>query len=80
MSIIAEHMINNGTDVRNKVKKKLKKSTAKYKAAANKHRRFKSFKVGDKVMVHLRKERFHVGEYNKLEQQKIGSFSCLAKD
>ncbi|KAJ8752708.1 hypothetical protein K2173_007018 [Erythroxylum novogranatense] len=32
-------------------------SNEKYKIAADKHRRFQSFKVGDQVMVYLRKER-----------------------
>ena len=57
MSVIANHLIDKVIDVHGEVKNKLEESTAKYKAIADKHRRFKSYKVGDYVMVHLRKER-----------------------
>ena len=36
------------------VKQKIKKSNAKYKATADKHRRQQVFAVGDQVMVFLR--------------------------
>lgn len=35
---------------------KLQESNARYKEAANRHRRKKTFDVGDLVMVHIRKE------------------------
>ena len=37
------------------VKNKLEKANAKYKMKADKHRRFKSFDVGDEVMVFISK-------------------------
>lgn len=79
MNIIAYYLIDTMIDILGKVKKKLEESTVKYKAIADKHRRFKSYNVGDYVMVHLRKERLSAGEYSKLKQKKIGHFRILQK-
>ncbi|KAF2302225.1 hypothetical protein GH714_033789 [Hevea brasiliensis] len=48
---LAEQVQSNEDDV----KKRLEKANTKYKDAADKHRRFKVFEVGDKVMVFVRK-------------------------
>ncbi|KAH7543947.1 hypothetical protein JRO89_XS15G0069400 [Xanthoceras sorbifolium] len=69
-SVAATHMAEHVQAVNAEVKQKLEEANAKYKAAADKHRRHKVFQEGDKVMVFLRKERFSVGTYNKLKPKK----------
>ncbi|GJR37998.1 RNA-directed DNA polymerase [Tanacetum coccineum] len=70
-SIAAQNMAERIEAVQAEVKQKLDSSNEKYKVQSDKHRRMKTFSVGDQVMVHLRKERFPVGTYNKLKMRKI---------
>jgi hypothetical protein len=48
----------------------LEESTAKYKASVDKKRRVVEFEEGDFVWAILTKDRFLVGEYNKLAARK----------
>ena len=68
-------MVAKASQIHNEVRTKLAKSNAKYKAAADKHRRFKEFKEDELVMIHLQKEHFPVGTYDKTKM----NFKLLKK-
>lgn len=73
----AEDFANVMKDIQQQVKDRLQKAADKYKNHADKKRRDLQFKVGDLVMVHLKKERLPKGQYTKLMMKKAGPFKIL---
>ena len=60
------------------VKERIEKNNAKYKAAADKHRRKQWFAVGDQVMVFLWRDQFLMGKY-KLQLKKYEPYQIIKK-
>jgi hypothetical protein len=58
---------------------KLQESTAKNKASIDKKRQAIEFEEGDFVWAILTKDRFAVGEYNKLAARKVGPVEIITK-
>ncbi|GKC28996.1 ATP-dependent DNA helicase RecG [Tanacetum coccineum] len=78
-NIAAENFVEKIKAIQADVQLKLEASNAKYKEDRDKHRRTKIYTESDLVMVHLLKERFPVGIYNKLKKKKIGPCRILKR-
>ena len=69
----------NYTELFEEIRGALEAQNQKYKQLADCKKRPKSFQVGDKVMVYLRKERLPLGVKGKLRQRRYGPFSIMRK-
>jgi hypothetical protein len=58
---------------------KLQESTAKYKESVDKKRQAVEFEEGDFLWAILTKDRFPMGEYNKLASRKVGPIEIITK-
>ncbi|GJR92736.1 putative nucleotidyltransferase, ribonuclease H [Tanacetum coccineum] len=66
-------------DVHKAVHENLVRANSKYKQDADHKRRHVDFEEGDFVWVVLTKDRFPVGEYNKLSAKKVGPLEIVEK-
>ena len=71
VNVKAEDLITQIQEIHTTTTKHLQEASAKYKQTTNKKRRVVEFEVGDFVWAILTKDRFPVGEYNKLAARKI---------
>ncbi|KAH7576469.1 hypothetical protein JRO89_XS01G0075400 [Xanthoceras sorbifolium] len=75
----AEDFVHNLQEVYKQVQENLSHSAERYKLATEKKRRHLEFDVGNFVWAVLTKDKFAVGEYNKLAARKIGPLEILEK-
>ena len=75
----AESFAQHITSLHYDIVKKLKESNDSYKQSANSSRRYKEFKVNDRVVVRLRPERLSFGTTKKLHARSAGPFRILRR-
>ncbi|TYK26823.1 serine/threonine-protein kinase TIO-like [Cucumis melo var. makuwa] len=74
-----EKMIEKIENLHKEVHDHLMETTESYKRIADKKRRQATFSEGDLVIIHLQKNRFLAGTYNKLKDKQLGPFRPLEK-
>ena len=79
VNVKAEDLIAQIQEIHTITAKRLQETSAKYKQTTDKKRRVVEFETGDFVWAILTKDRFLVGEYNKLAARKIGPLEILEK-
>jgi ribosomal protein L21E len=78
-SVDAEQRAKEIKKLHEKVRENIQKQNSKYKAQRDKHRRSQTFKEGDLVWIHLRKERFPTQAKSKLSPRADGPFKIVQK-
>jgi hypothetical protein len=79
LSLEAESMAKWVQKIQEELHLNLEKANSKYKVAVDTKRWVKTFKEGDLVMAHLRKNRFLARTYGKLKSRKYGPFRIKRK-
>ncbi|PKI44976.1 hypothetical protein CRG98_034615 [Punica granatum] len=75
----AEERVKQIWSMHKEVRKKIIRQNEKYTEQANKFRKPTTFKEGDLVWIHLRKERFPQGRFGKLKPRADGPFRILKR-
>ncbi|KAE8664910.1 G-box-binding factor 3 [Hibiscus syriacus] len=75
----ADEMVKYLRCIHEQVKQTIHESNTKYKTRVDNHRRQVHFDIGDFVWAVLTRDRFPVGEYNKLKDRKIGPCEVVQK-